>query len=63
MGSGGVGGGGGRISAGEEEEDWNKSSFKRFDWDEGLEEATFNSFDKDRCGETFRYVPLDKICF
>eukprot|EP00088_Acartia_fossae_P012770 TRINITY_DN1660_c0_g1_i2.p1 TRINITY_DN1660_c0_g1~~TRINITY_DN1660_c0_g1_i2.p1 ORF type:complete len:472 (+),score=139.16 TRINITY_DN1660_c0_g1_i2:231-1646(+) len=48
MGSGGGVVAGGRNSAGEEEEDWNKSSFKRFDWDEGLEEATFNSFDKDR---------------
>ena len=56
-----------RGSGGGEEEDssWNKSSFKRFDWDEGLEDMTWSTNDRHRlekflCSlEIYRSVKID----
>ena len=56
-----------RGSGGGEEEDlsWNKSSFKRFDWDEGLEDMTWSTNDRHRlekylCSlEIYRFAKID----
>ena len=37
------------IRGGEEEEEaWNKSSFKRFDWDEGIDDRSLQFHEKNR---------------